>query len=123
MKISNEHIPTPSAIIYDDELPDELPVQHFDREEDVHEMYSDYKLRRRRTHIQLHHAIRSRKNKRSHQRNQNDQRRIRIVQVKDNMKHAVKMAKAAGKAIEYKGPLNRANIVSSLIIITSQLYH
>lgn len=89
-----------------------MPVQHYEREERVRDMYDDYKLRRRRTQIQAQHMIDRRKIKRSHQQMHTDQRRTRVIQAKDNMKQAVRMAKAAGKAIEYKGPLNRANIVS-----------
>uniref|UniRef100_A0A1I8EW13 Integrin_alpha2 domain-containing protein n=1 Tax=Wuchereria bancrofti TaxID=6293 RepID=A0A1I8EW13_WUCBA len=107
LTISNEHIPTPSAIIYDDQI----PVQHYEREEHVREMYDDYKLRRRRMQIRSEHMIRRPKIKRSQQQMLTDQRRIRVVQAKDSMKQAVKMAKAAGKAIEYRGPLNRANIL------------
>ncbi|VDO48601.1 unnamed protein product, partial [Brugia timori] len=94
LTISNEHIPTPSAIIYDDQI----PMQHYEREEHVREMYDDYKLRRRRMQIRSEHMTRRRKIKRSHKQMLTDQRRIRVVQAKDNMKQAVKMAKAAGKA-------------------------
>ncbi|EJD76094.1 integrin alpha pat-2 [Loa loa] len=106
LTISNEHIPTPSAIIYDDQI----PVHHYEREEHVREMYDDYKLRLRRMQIRTEHRVRNRKIKRSQHQILTDQRRIRVIQAKDNMKQAVRMAKAAGKAIEYKGPLSRANI-------------
>lgn len=77
--------------------------------------------------IQAEHMIRNRKIKRSQRRIITDQRRIRVIQVKDTMKQAVRMAKAAGKAIEYRGPLNRANIVSVSIfskikILTEEMY-
>lgn len=45
--------------------------------------------------------------------NLRDERRARMIQSKNDMKNAVKMAKSAGSAVEYKGPLSRATIVSS----------
>uniref|UniRef100_A0A915PYQ2 Integrin alpha-2 domain-containing protein n=1 Tax=Setaria digitata TaxID=48799 RepID=A0A915PYQ2_9BILA len=105
LTISNEHIPTPSAIIYN-----EVPTQHYERDEQVREVYDDYKLRRRRMQIRAQHMTQRRKVKRWQKEMLSEQRRIRVIQAKDNMKQAVKMAKAAGKAIEYKGPLNRASI-------------
>lgn len=88
-----------------------MPVQHYKREERVREMYNDYKLRRR---MRIHdkRMIGSRKIKRSQQQMMADHRKTRVVQAKDSMKQAVRIAKTAGKAIEYRGPLSRANIVS-----------
>lgn len=98
----------PSAIIYDDRT----PPQHYEREEHIRGTYDDYKLRRRRMQIHTHRISRSEKMKRSQQQMIADQRRIRVVKARDNMKQAVRMAKVAGKAIEYRGPLSRASIVS-----------
>ncbi|MCP9258717.1 Integrin alpha pat-2 [Dirofilaria immitis] len=106
LTISNEHIPTPSAIIYDEQM----PVQNYEREEQIRDINDDYKLRRRRMQTQTQNIIRRQKTKRSHQQMLTDKRRTRVIQAKDNMKQAVRLAKAAGKAIEYRGPLNRANI-------------
>ncbi|VDM40683.1 unnamed protein product [Toxocara canis] len=100
LTISNEHIPTPSAIIFE-ETNDRFK---YEDGEHIRNQYEEYMRRRR---------VRQVDDDWSHTRRRirvEEQRSARAIQAKNDMKHAVKMAKAAGSAIEYKGPLSRATI-------------
>lgn len=110
LQISNEHIPTPSAIIYDEQV----LTHHHEREGQVREQYDDFRMKRRRLRVRASHVVMRRALERSQQQLIIDERRARAIQAKSDMKQAVKSAKAAGKAIEYRGPLSRATIVSCI---------
>ncbi|VDK51924.1 unnamed protein product, partial [Gongylonema pulchrum] len=106
------HIPTPSAIIYDERM----PMQPYERDGQVREQYDDLKMKQRRIRARSTHIIQRLGTAKPQQQMIIDERRARAIQTKTDMKQAVKMAKAAGRAIEYKGPLSRATVVSSFII-------
>uniref|UniRef100_A0A915C439 Integrin alpha-2 domain-containing protein n=1 Tax=Parascaris univalens TaxID=6257 RepID=A0A915C439_PARUN len=97
LTISNEHIPTPSAIIFE-QTNDHFKYPHNER---VRDQYEDYVKKRHRRQEDESYAKR---------RMRVEERSARSIQAKNDMKHAVKLAKAAGSAIEYKGPLSRATI-------------
>ncbi|MFH4978695.1 hypothetical protein AB6A40_005404 [Gnathostoma spinigerum] len=89
--VSNEHIPTTSAIIYDDH--DQTNDEQYTHDEWDHQLKKHKKR-----------AIRSKPSESS------DRSGRKAPNTKKDMKLAVKEAKAAGTAIEYKGRLSRATI-------------
>ncbi|VDK54636.1 unnamed protein product [Anisakis simplex] len=90
LTISNEHIPTPSAIIFDESY-DENGDEH------VHDQYEDLKRRRHKRDASPQ--------------NEHDYDKTRMaVTSKNEMKNAVRLAKASSSAIEYKGYLSRATL-------------
>lgn len=93
MQISNEHFATESTTMNN--------VDYSDGS--IRNQYEDFKYMRKIKKIKRSSAGN----------NLRDERRARMIQSKNDMKNAVKMAKSAGSAVEYKGPLSRATIVSS----------